>query len=72
MTIFSNQKDIFLMFLIFLRIKGAQRKEKCFIKLAFSFLSFPEIPEISETRAHKIFHLNTTAKLKCRKLWYFD
>ena len=54
MTIFPNQKDVSLMFLILLLL----------LILAFRFLAFSEFPEILETHAHKKFNLQHNCEIK--------
>ena len=53
MMIFSNQKDVLLMFLILSLIKGVQKKIEMYLSLLLGFLLLPDIPETLETHVHK-------------------
>ena len=53
MTIFSNQKDVLLMFLILSWIKGVEKKIEMYLSLLLGFLLLPEIPATLETHVHK-------------------
>ena len=70
MTVFSNQKDVLLIFLKLLFIKGAKKDKNAF-NLAFRFLAFPEIPEILETHAHKKLNFQHNRKISMSRIMLF-
>ena len=70
MTVFSNQKDVLLIFLKLLFIKGAKKDKNAF-NLVFRFLAFPEIPEILETHAHKKLNLQHNCKTGMSRIMVF-
>ena len=66
LTIFSNQKDSFLMFSILLWIKDVEEK----IQIFEAFLLFPEFLKRRKITHTKYLIFDKTAKLKCEiTLW---
>ena len=71
MMIFSNQKDVFLMFLILSWLKGKQKKTEMHLSFLLGFLLFPEIPATSETHVHKKVNPQHNREIKMSRIMVF-
>ena len=71
MAIFSNQKDVFLMFLILSWIKGVQKKIEMYSSFLLGFLLFPEIPASLETHVHEKNNRRHNRKIKMSRIMVF-
>ena len=70
MTMYLNQKNIFLILLYFCELRVCKKGRSIF-QFAFRFLAFPEIGEILKTRTHKKYDLQHDGKIKMLRIMIF-
>ena len=71
MTMFLNQKDVFLMLLYLCELRTC-KKDRSIFQFAFRFLAFPEIGEILKTHAHKKYDLQHNRNIKMLRIMVFS